>query len=348
VSVRDAFSTQARICAEMGSPFTARLCDLFAARLRKGDRVSERLLEWPGDAGGRADALPLRIAGALHGLVLEDRNAGLATVYPPNDTRASDNDIWSAIASAFIEHAGEILARIESPPQTNETMRCAALCPGFLTIAALTGLPLVTSELGASTGLNMNWDRFSYRFGPVPWGDARSLVDIVPDWNGPTPPLPPARVRERAGCDLAPPDLDGPGDRLRLLSYVWADQSPRMLRTAAAIELAQAGNARVDEADAPEWLAERLAGTYPGQVHVVYHSIFWQYLDAQAQAECRAALNAAGDRATEAAPLAWLRMEGDGNSPGAAITLTFWPSGVTRVLGRADFHGRWVVWTGWK
>ncbi len=34
--------------------------------------------------------------------------------------------------------------------------------------------------------------------------------------------------------------------------------------------------------------------------------------------------------------------------PGAAITLTLWPEGETRLLGRCDFHGRWVTWKGWN
>ena len=53
----------------MGSPFTARLCRLLADRLAPGDPVSDRVLAWPGDPSHRADALPLRLAGALHGLV---------------------------------------------------------------------------------------------------------------------------------------------------------------------------------------------------------------------------------------------------------------------------------------
>jgi hypothetical protein len=40
-------------------------------------------------------------------------------------------------------------------------------------------------------------------------------------------------------------------------------------------------------------------------------------------------------------------MEGDGDRESAAITLTIWPEGEDRLIGRADFHGRWVRWTGW-
>ncbi len=345
--VREAFRAQGEVCTAMGSPFTGRLCRLLAERLAPGDPVADRVLGWTGDPGGRADALPLRLAGALHGLVIEGRDAGLAAVYPPDHEAVSDDALWAAVAAAFVAHAAAILRRLDGPPQTNEPQRSAALCPGFLTVAARFGLPLVISELGASAGLNLSWDRFAYRFGAAGWGDPASPVRIEPDWQGPPPPLPPARVAERAGCDLSPPDLAREADRSRLLSFVWADQVARKARMAAAIEIARANAVRVERADAPDWLAARLATPRPGRAHVVYHSIFWQYLPAEVQARARASLDAAGARASLAAPLAWLRMEGDGQEPGAAITLTLWPGGETRRLGRVDYHGAWVRWAGW-
>ena len=345
MSVRGAFRAQARVCAEMGSPFTARLCALVAERLAPGGAVADRVLGWPGDPSNRADALPLRLAGALHGLVVEGRDPGLAAAYPPH--AVDDAALWQAVTAALATHAPFILARLDGPPQTNETQRSAALAPGFLTVAALTGLPLATSEIGASAGLNLLWDRFSYAFGAAVWGDPAAPVRIAPDWQGPPPPLPAATVAERAGCDRAPPDLGRDADRLRLLSFVWADQPERMARTAAAIELARAAGVRVEPADAADWLSARLATPRPGRAHVVYHSIVWQYLGAPVQDRIRASLDAAGARATADAPLAWLRMEGDGLEPSAAVTLTLWPGGETRLLGRAGFHGAWVRWTGW-
>lgn len=343
MSVRDAFREQAAFCAGMGSPFTARLCRLVAERLEPGDAVADRVLGWPGAAGGRSDALPLRLAGALHGLVLEGRDAPLAAVYPPH--AADDASLWAAVRGALEEHAPYVLVRLEGPPQTNEPQRSAALTPGMLTIAARAGLPLVTSELGASAGLNLSWDRFSYQFGGARWGDPAASVRIVPEWDGPEPPVLEARVAERAGVDRAP--VDPVRDRLRLLSFVWADQTARMERLAGAIDIARRHDIRVERGDAVDWLAQRLATPRPGCTHVVYHSIFWQYLAPEAQARATDLMHDAGTRARDAAPLAWLRMESDGEAPGAAITLTLWPGGETRLLGRVDFHGAWVRWTGW-
>ena len=154
----------------MGSPFTARLCTLAVHRLTPGTSVADRILDWPGDPRGRADALPLRLAGVLHGLVIEGRDPGLAAVYPPHHDAATDDALWSAITAALAAHAPYILARL-STARPRPTSRSAAppSALGMLTVAAFTGLPLVTSELGASAGLNLSWDRFAYRFGDAAW-----------------------------------------------------------------------------------------------------------------------------------------------------------------------------------
>ena len=244
-------------------------------------------------------------------------------------------------------HAPYVLHRLDGPPQTNEPQRSAALCPGFLTVAARTGLPLVTSELGASAGLNIHGTGSPTASGLRVWGDPASPVRIEPNWQGPPPPLPSARVTERAGVRPRTARSSREEGRLRLLSFVWADQTARKARMAAAIEIARAGGIRVEKADAVDWLVDRLATPRPGRAHVVYHSVVWSYLLPEAQARTEASLYAAGDRTTAEAPLAWLRMESDGAEPGAAISLTLWPGGETRLLGRADYHGAWIRWHGW-
>lgn len=343
-AVRAAFRQQAGVCAGMGSPFTARLCALAADRLTRGGAVADRLLDWPGDPSSRADAVPLRLAGALHALAREGRDAGVAAAWPPH--RVSDAALWSAVTAALEAHAAFLLARLDSPPQTNETQRSAALCPGYLTVAAETGLPLVCSEIGASAGLNLLWDRFAYAFGAARWGDPAAPVRIAPDWTGPPPPLPDARVVERAGCDLAPLDPAAPATEDRLLSFVWADQPERLARTRAALALARAEGMRVAKADAGDWVAARLAEPRPGRAHVVAHSIMWQYLPETTRDRIKGAIAEAGARATPDAPVAWLRLEGDGAEPGGAVTLDLWPGGTRRLLARADYHGRWVDWRG--
>lgn len=170
---------------------------------------------------------------------------------------------------------------------------------------------------------------------------------LEPDWRGEVPPQARPRIVARRGCDLAPIDPAAPQDRLRLLSYVWPDQRDRVARTEAAIAVLarEAGGAVVDRADAADWLDQRLATPVDGAVHVVQHTIAWQYFPEPVKARALALLQAAGARATADRPLARLSFEADGNAPGAAIALTLWPGGRIFSLGRADYHGRWVDWT---
>jgi len=345
--VRQSFRDQAAACARLGSSFMQRLCSLFAERLTESNEVFAHVLQWPGDPRPSHDSVPLRLCGALHWLVLAGMDARLAQVYPPNE--AADEALWSAVDAAVQAHEATILTRLQSPPQTNEVGRSAVLLPGFLEIARrFPGRPLVTSEPGASAGLNMNLDRYRYRLGALAWGDPDAPVALAPEWRGAVLPEPPARltVAEKSACDLNPLDGRSPDDRLRLLSYLWADQTERLALTRAALQTLERRPVQVERADAIAWLQRRLAVPRPDLMHVVYHSICWQYLPKDQQVAGEALLRNAGAHATERAPVAWLRFEEDGNGPGAGLWLTTWPGGLDHSLARADHHGRWVHWHG--
>ncbi len=91
--------------------------------------------------------------------------------------------------------------------------------------------------------------------------------------------------------------------------------------------------------------AARLARATPGHLHIVYHTIAWQYFPPATQATARAALEAAGAQATPDTPIAHVGMEADGDPEGAALTAQVWPGmDRPRLLARVDYHGRWVDW----
>src|SRR5690606_23340104 len=117
-------------------------------------------------------------------------------------------------------------------------------------------------------------------------------------------------------------------------------------RLRAALDIASADPPDIAAADAADWLESRLGQQTDGTVHVIYHTIVWQYLPAATRARLTDAIEGRGRAATRTRPLAWLRFEADGKAPGGALTLTLWPGGTTRPLARADYHGSWVDWTG--
>lgn len=333
-AVRQAFRDQAAACAALGSDLMGRLMSGLAEALCPGDPVSDRVLGWPGEPSSRADSVPLRLAGGLHALVLTGADPALAAAYS-----APDGDPTRAALSAIRAHPDHLLGWLDSPPQTNEVRRSAPLIAAAHWLTARFGLPLVVSELGASAGLNLLFDHYALDLAGQTFGPAAPALILTPDWSGPLPPLAPPRIIDRRGVDLNP--LDPETDRLRLLAYLWADQPERLIRTRAALDLASRLRPKVDRADAAAWLDTRLATPTSGALHLVFHTVAWQYFPASTQSRALAALERAGRHG----PVARLAMEADGNRSGAGLSVTIWPGGATIPLGRVDFHGRWVAWS---
>jgi hypothetical protein len=336
-TLRDAFHRQARACDSLGSPFMARLCTLLATRLEPDSPLTRRLFDWPGDVTATGDAVPLRLTGALHALRLQGHPA-LAAAYPP--AQVTDAALWQAVQSVLATEGAFIDRFIDSAPQTNEVRRAAVLIAAGHWLSDRFGLPLDLSELGASAGLNLNWDRYALALPGCTLGPADPVLTLTPDWSGPLPPPRAPVIASRAGVDLNPIDLDDPAQRLRLLAYLWPDQPDRLERSTAAIA---AQPPRPEAGDAIDWLEARLQPR-PGRLHLICHTIAWQYFPAATRARGAARIAAAGAAARPDAPLAWLAFEADGSGPGAALSLRLWPGNAGFQLGRADFHGRWVQW----
>lgn len=333
----DVFRGQARTCAQLGSPFMERLLILIADSLAPGSAVMDRLLSWPGDTTSRGASVPLRLAGGLHALVLTGAAPELAALYPPHEV--SDDRLRAVLVRAMHEHAKALMAWLDRPPQTNEVRRSVALIPVAQMLMTRYGLPLTLSEVGASAGLNLNFDRFALEVEGQRSGPSKPALMLQPDWSGPAPEGKTLHVAERRGCDLTP--LTGPDATLRLRAYLWPDQPDRAALLDAAVAC---GPAPVDAMDVADWLPGRLARDTRGTCHLIYHTIAWQYLPRKTQTNCAAMIEAAGAAATPDAPLAWFGMEADDMENGAGLTLRLWPDGLSLDLGRADFHGRWIRW----
>ena len=342
-AIRAAFRNQAEACAALGSPFTAALCAGLADRLDRTNAFGRRVLDWRcDDPGPSGDSVPLRACGALHALVLAGVAPALGRAYPPNVGAPDMGTVLAAIAA----NDDWLAAFLDSPPQTNETARAGAIWPMLALVAGRTGLPIRLLEVGASAGLNLRLDGFRYDLGGVRSGPADGGVRIAPDWRGAAAPEFVPEIVARAGCDIAPVDPTDPAQALRLRAYCWPDQAERRARLEAAIELAARASVPVVAQDAVAFLRERLAEPVSGVLTVVFSTVAWQYLPAAARETGEAVIEEAGARATTDAPLAWVRMEADGATPGAGLTLRLWPHGQGRTErpGRADFHGRWVDW----
>ena len=230
--MRKHFEEAAALCEIYGSPFTARLIERMNADFLAGGPIAMLVGNWTG--APRVDAVAIRLCGALHAAVLMGRDPALAAQYPAARADWEIAAVWPA-ARAFLEREQAWVAEfIRSPPQTNEVRRSIALLAGFLAFARGYRGAIDTLELGASAGLNLYWDRFRYTTAAFSWGPA-SGVAIDAAWQGAAPPIDAKlHVRTRAGCDLNPLDIGDPAQRLKLRSYIWADQRERLTRFDAA------------------------------------------------------------------------------------------------------------------
>lgn len=297
---------QAGWAAKLGSPMYEALLHRMAGDVRAGGPCFAALE--PHAARTRMLA-PLLLLAAIHRMVLEGSLPEAARFYPSMGGESNVDALWPHFLDAVPRAVPPVCV------QTNEIGRSRALLPGFLEVARRTGLPLRLLEIGASAGLNLRWDHF-------PFLDPPAAICVV----------------ERRGCDLNPIDPTLDESRPALLCFVWPDQAERLQQLAAVIDIARRVPAPVDRSDAIPWLRTHLAEPRLGVATVVFHSVVMPYLTEEAREEVRRIIEAAGDRATENAPLAWLAMEPGADQ--ADVHLTLWPGGERRLIAQAGFHGR--------
>ncbi len=340
----DAFARQQQACEDLGSPFTALICRLFAERGLPQGPVRDVLFGWQGDLTAVGDAVPLRLCAALHELTIRGKAPDLANLYPPHHGEPDHTRLHERLAAAITQHTTHICQRLTRAPQTNVIGRASALYAGLKYIAQSCDLPIVVSELGASAGLNLQLDHYHYQLGEQTCGMQSSDVGLNPEWHGEQAPIAEPVVAERAGCDLYPFDLTQDQEQSRLLSYIWADQTERLEATRTALSIRARSSGNVDVGDAATWLEDRLSFTRKDQAHVIMHSIAWQYFSDADKQKARSVIHQAARGSTTSAPVFLLGMEADGKHPGCALTLSCWPQYIMLELARVDFHGRWIHW----
>jgi hypothetical protein len=340
--ILQSFRLQAEQAGPIGSPLYGELLARCVRDLDEGGPLLPLVEDYPGHPV--LDALPLRLLGAVHALVLSGEAPELARFYPSAGGRFDTEPAWRAFRALLDARADAIRSRLSEPVQTNEVRRCAPLLGGFLRVARATGLPLRLLEIGSSAGLNLLFDRWRYELGPHRFGDPRSRLVLAAEWSGPPPDLgAPLRVTSREGCDPRPIDLRDPAQRLRLLSFVWPDQAERLAALHAAIDVALEAPPRLVAMGAGDFLAGKLAAPVSGVATLIFQSVVWLYIPEDERRRVTATVEAAGDRASQQRPLAWLRLEGIARHE-AELRLRIWPDGEDRLLARAHYHGSRVTW----
>jgi hypothetical protein len=343
-AVMTAFANQVAYCEHAGAHITARIVAGIAAVLegRGQGHLLSRIRGWEG--APLADALPLRVAGGLHALHLSGAAPQLAPIY-----RGEGCEDARIIADVMAAHEAALLPWLDGPPQTNEAGRSANFIAAMLWLAEQ-GLPphFACLEIGSSAGINLMLDRYAYDLGGVQVGPEQPVMHFAPDWQGPPPPDRAITITATRGCDVAPVDLTDPDGALRLRAYIWPEHTVRFERMDAAIRAAAAQKPDLVQATAADFVEAELAKPQAaGTTRMLMHSIVWQYVPADQQARVRAAMEAAGAKATAERPLAWVMVEADRTVHRHMLTVRYWPGGGETVqLAWSHPHGADVEWLG--
>jgi hypothetical protein len=222
--------------------------------------------------------------------------------------------------------------------QTNEPARCAVLLP----VLAQLPQPLALIEAGASAGLTLLFDRYSYDYGGYQLAGS--------DPHGPTlrceprGPVPlPARIPAiawRAGLDLNPLDVASDDDVRWLSCLVWPGEGGRERRLAAAIACARRDPPAVYRGDLLTDLPALAAQAPAGATLVIYHSSVLYQVAPDARQQFASTVR---DLAA-----VWLSSEPPGILAGTAVPAV---DDQMCVLARdgdvtafADSHGAWLQW----
>ncbi|KJQ55305.1 DUF2332 domain-containing protein [Microbacterium sp. SA39] len=173
-----------------------------------------------------------------------------------------------------VRHADDLVAECTARQlQTNEPLRLAALLP---VLAEIDG-PVALLEIGASAGLCLYPDRYSYRFEgedgrlrvALDPADGVSSVVLESRVTGEIPPLRLPEVVWRAGIDLAPLDAADERDRRWLTALVWPGETGREERIGAALDVVASDPPHLVAGDALAGLEALAAEAPPGATLVI-------------------------------------------------------------------------------
>ena len=232
-------------------------------------------------------------------------------------------------------------AMLSRRTQTNEPARCATLLPALAQLPQ----PLALIEVGASAGLTLLVDRYSYDYaGHRLAGRDPQAPTLRCEPRGPVPL--PAQLPEvvwRAGLDLNPLDVNDADDVRWLSCLVWPGEGDREERLARAVASARRDPPVVHRGDLLTDLPA-LAAQAPADVTlVVYHTSVLTYVAPDERWRFFAAV---GDLAA-----VWLSNEVPGTVPGIPSAAREESAALLvrdgRVpLAHTDPHGTWLRWLG--
>ncbi len=286
--------------------------------------------------------IPNLLFAAVKRVVASFPSSELAAQYRRAGTSGHPAQDLGSTFTAFVEaHRDRIVDLLQTRMvQTNEVGRCSYLMPGFGIVASEhPNMPLAALEVGASAGLNLNWDKYRYRYSNGDeFGPAGSKVVLECDARNGLPELPTSfpKVNFRVGIDLAPVDLGDDEEYRWMQALLWPEHQDRGARLAAARDVWLQSPPAILRGDAVELLADTLEEVPQESALCVFHCHTLNQFPAEAKERFASILRDTSLRRTV------YHMP----SEGQRVRLCRIVEGtVTNLLSaRRQVHGRWLEW----
>ena len=302
---------------------------------------------------------PNMLFAAVQYLLLKGVEHPLAAHYPilsggaqpPGPSGPANGDILPAFArfrEFCLEHRDEVGDLVATRrTQTQVVRRCTCLLLAFGMVYRDAAAPLALIDVGASAGLNLNFDRYAYRYlraesEVLRWGRDAARVELEADLRGPgTLPEPPQGipVASRDGIDLNPIDLADPDELLWLRALIWPEHVERHAQLVDAAAGLDDSPVRLHRGDASRDLPHLLERVPSEVALVVYSTIALYQVPREGRRRIRAILQA---RSRER-PVWQVALEGV-HPPSLTLTRYRHGSRETELLARASPHGWWIEW----
>jgi hypothetical protein len=341
------------------SPLYAALAEVVAG--------SPSLLAVAANAPDRAANLFL---ACVQRVLADNTGDPLAAYYPSfGGTRTPDAELARIFGEFVTTHENALVRRLLiGETQTNEPLRAAQLRPAFGWAQACFGRTLGLIEVGASAGLLLHADRYSYTYG---FGDGTSLaagsdsgvrLHMPVRGSATAKALRPfvakdLRIASRVGLDLRPLRPDDPEAREWLRALVWPEHEERRARLDAALEIARRSPVRLRAGDATRILGDAVAMVGDSAVPCVFASNALAHFPAAARTrfvELIRELGAARDllvilkenRAVGAGLFTDVPPRTPSGEAVEDLTAVVHQSGRERIfsLGTCGPHGAWLDW----
>ena len=346
-----AFERFARVEApELESPMYAELAD----RVSRDDELLALAAH-----GQEGQPAPNMLFGAVQYLLLQGMEHPLAAHYPVlSGPERPSEPAFPLFREFCLEHRDQVAELIATRrTQTQVVRRCTCLLPALSLVQREAEAPLALIDVGASAGLNLNFDRYAYTYRRegrevLKWGRKQARVELEADLRGPGAlPEPPGEigVASRDGIDINPIDLANPDELLWLRALIWPEHVERHGQLVdAAAELKESPPAteaeglrqiRLHRGDATKELPHLLGRIPPELALVVYSTIALYQIPPGGRRRIAEALQAT----SRERPVWQVALEG-AHPP--SLTLTRYRDGAreTELLARASPHGWWIEW----